>query len=304
VTTRYFTDAGDRQSVADRSDDLWPGVYTGLLSQHLIAGPDALFEEPGSGRLASQWLHAVQTDYGPGGQARMHRHPEREETCYVLSGEAQVVVGDEERKMGARGAVVVPAGVEHGFAAIGGGPLSMLEVHALEYLPPPATPRATESPRSSGATGIRILHGPSRYTLAASDSKESWSGRLAELYPNEDQNALEMWILTGPDYEFGRFRLGNLATRRMQITESVHGPGKTGFLHTHDDHEQLYYVAAGRAVVAVGEEERTLGPGGVAYIPQGVVHGYRTSGDAPLRLLDIHCRPAVKGVSHTSPPAL
>jgi quercetin dioxygenase-like cupin family protein len=56
----------------------------------------------------------------------------------------------------------------------------------------------------------------------------------------------------------------------------------------HPDHEHAYYVMSGHALVQVARDERVLGPGEIAFIPKGALHGYRTHGTEPVELLDIH----------------
>jgi quercetin dioxygenase-like cupin family protein len=54
--------------------------------------------------------------------------------------------------------------------------------------------------------------------------------------------------------------------------------------HAHPTHE-FYYVTSGRGTMIVGEEEREIQQGDLAYIPPNVIHSLRpTSAHAP-----IHC---------------
>jgi quercetin dioxygenase-like cupin family protein len=43
--------------------------------------------------------------------------------------------------------------------------------------------------------------------------------------------------------------------------------------HTHPTREEIIYVVSGRAEQWVGKEKRILGPGEIAFIPKGEVHG-------------------------------
>ena len=51
--------------------------------------------------------------------------------------------------------------------------------------------------------------------------------------------------------------------------------------------EEIIYVVAGRAEQWVGRESRVLGPGEIAHIPTGVVHGTYNAGSEPLVFLAI-----------------
>lgn len=40
----------------------------------------------------------------------------------------------------------------------------------------------------------------------------------------------------------------------------------------HHDEEEIYVILKGRAILAIGEEEREVGPGSVAYVPKNHTH--------------------------------
>jgi mannose-6-phosphate isomerase-like protein (cupin superfamily) len=46
----------------------------------------------------------------------------------------------------------------------------------------------------------------------------------------------------------------------------VYPPGYEGFLHYHDEQDELYFVHRGRARVEVGGETRELGEGGLVHV--------------------------------------
>ncbi len=49
--------------------------------------------------------------------------------------------------------------------------------------------------------------------------------------------------------------------------------GRAHAFHRHPTREELLYVLSGRAEQWVGKEQRILGPGEVAFVPMGEVHG-------------------------------
>jgi quercetin dioxygenase-like cupin family protein len=51
--------------------------------------------------------------------------------------------------------------------------------------------------------------------------------------------------------------------------------------------EEVIYVLSGRAEQWVDREKRMLGPGDIAHIPKGVVHGTYNAGSDPLEFLAI-----------------
>jgi quercetin dioxygenase-like cupin family protein len=50
-------------------------------------------------------------------------------------------------------------------------------------------------------------------------------------------------------------------------------PGRDHPFHKHPTREEIIYVVSGRAEQWVGTTKRILGPGEIAFIPMGEVHG-------------------------------
>jgi quercetin dioxygenase-like cupin family protein len=83
-------------------------------------------------------------------------------------------------------------------------------------------------------------------------------------------------------------------------------PGKAHAFHTHPTREELIYVLSGRAEQWVGKEQRVLGPGEVAFVPMGEVHGTYNSFAEKLIFLAILSpakapEPAIVDVSTDEP---
>ncbi|NJD04462.1 MAG: cupin domain-containing protein [Ruminiclostridium sp.] len=57
---------------------------------------------------------------------------------------------------------------------------------------------------------------------------------------------------------------------------------KTGF---HEDEEEIYVILKGRAILMIGEEEREVGPGSVAYVPRKHKHCMKCISDEKLEYL-------------------
>lgn len=64
----------------------------------------------------------------------------------------------------------------------------------------------------------------------------------------------------GPGFRKVRRALGVTA---FGVNGVVYPPGFVGFLHFHDQQDELYFVHRGRARVEVGDEVRELGEGGL-----------------------------------------
>lgn len=84
----------------------------------------------------------------PGAGAPTHFHNTADEVIVVLDGMLEMWIGDERRRVGPNHTVALPAGVPHGFVAVGSGPTRILaflpqagEAAATTYLEggPPAS---------------------------------------------------------------------------------------------------------------------------------------------------------------------
>jgi quercetin dioxygenase-like cupin family protein len=85
---------------------------------------------------------------------------------------------------------------------------------------------------------------------------------------------LETTVLTG------------LHGERMMMVLNTTLPGHSVPTHTHP-HEQIGMVHSGRAVLRIGDEERTVQTGDFYCIPGGVQHSDTVLGDEPFVMLDI-----------------
>ncbi len=64
-------------------------------------------------------------------------------------------------------------------------------------------------------------------------------------------------------------------------------PGQEHALHCHSGQEKLYVVMEGTAVVQIGEEVRTLSPGGMAFAADNVPHSVKNPGPGRLVVMAI-----------------
>jgi mannose-6-phosphate isomerase-like protein (cupin superfamily) len=58
--------------------------------------------------------------------------------------------------------------------------------------------------------------------------------------------------------------------------------------HTHAEEDDAFYILDGEMNFIFGEREENAGPGTFVLVPPGVEHGFRNSGDTPVRMLNIH----------------
>ena len=69
----------------------------------------------------------------------------------------------------------------------------------------------------------------------------------------------------GEDYGFRKVRRA-LGVTAFGVNAVVMPPGYQGFLHYHDEQDELYFVHSGRARFEVDGEVRELGPGGLVHV--------------------------------------
>jgi mannose-6-phosphate isomerase-like protein (cupin superfamily) len=64
-------------------------------------------------------------------------------------------------------------------------------------------------------------------------------------------------------------------------------PGEGPSLHEHD-YAELFFVLDGEATFSDGNDERTVGAGGVVIVPPGQPHAFVNRGSSRLRQIDVH----------------
>jgi mannose-6-phosphate isomerase-like protein (cupin superfamily) len=70
-------------------------------------------------------------------------------------------------------------------------------------------------------------------------------------------------------------------------------PGGSVRLHRHA-YDEVFVVLEGEATFTLGDEEHVVRPPEVVVAPAGVPHGFRSTGDVPLRQVDVHVNPVFK----------
>jgi quercetin dioxygenase-like cupin family protein len=71
----------------------------------------------------------------------------------------------------------------------------------------------------------------------------------------------------------------------MGVIEQIMGPGLGSPYHVHHNEDESFYILEGETRFFSGGKTWVLGPGGFAFLPRGIAHGFRTEGDVPCRSL-------------------
>ena len=83
----------------------------------------------------------------------------------------------------------------------------------------------------------------------------------------------------GPGFRKIRQELGVTA---FGVNAIVYAPGYEGFMHFHDEQDELYFVHRGRARFEVDGDEFELGPGGVVHVESTTPRKVTNAGDDEL----------------------
>lgn len=77
----------------------------------------------------------------------------------------------------------------------------------------------------------------------------------------------------------------NSAITRQSLAEATLPPRAETIAHVHPVTEEIYYILAGRGLMAIDDETRPVCPGDGIAIPAGYRHQVRNTGEEPLVFL-------------------
>ncbi len=79
-------------------------------------------------------------------------------------------------------------------------------------------------------------------------------------------------------------------SRRLTLGHTIIYPTGTTTGHSHDDMEEVYYIAMGNGIMVVGEDEYEIKQGDALYVPPGEFHTTKQRGNVPLVLVWVTCK--------------
>ena len=88
----------------------------------------------------------------------------------------------------------------------------------------------------------------------------------------------------GEGYGFRKVRQA-LGVTAFGVNAIVYPPGFDGFLHYHDEQDELYFVHAGTARFEVEGDARELGPGGMCHVSSTTPRKVSNAGNDDLVLI-------------------
>ena len=81
------------------------------------------------------------------------------------------------------------------------------------------------------------------------------------------------------------------AITQCSLAEEMLPPGAAVTPHHHRELEEIYYLIEGQGLMTVGDEQQEVSAGDAIYVPRGLRHSLKNTGDTPIRLL-VACGPA------------
>jgi len=78
--------------------------------------------------------------------------------------------------------------------------------------------------------------------------------------------------------------------RMSMVTEDL-PPHSEIRVHLHEREDEIIVIRMGHGIVTLGDREVPVGPGATVYVPQGVWHGLRNTGDSTLGMGALYSPP-------------
>lgn len=277
-----------RAYVTDVDDG--PGYWMIGICWRLLASG---VQTGGSFCLADQ---LVPSGTGP----RMHVHPQ-DEGLYVASGRCIFNAGGEVLEAGEGSFINIPRHNEHSFTVeedtrlvnfylpagfdvwLMGGAIPAERNDLTQPPDSPQPPHALIENLGYDYVGGRP-HASERATRAnpVATPPSRTSVKTAEIfsYDGAAWAVLADGVSTGGSY---------------CMFEVLMAGGRLEAPHLHDDADEVLCVLEGELEISLDGETSRVGPSGLAFIPRGTVHSYRSVGTT-TRILDIHTRPGFERI--------
>jgi quercetin dioxygenase-like cupin family protein len=197
--------------------------------------------------------------------ARPHIHRAHADAFYVLEGSLDFHVAGEQRTVEARGLVLAPPGLVHGFDV---GPNG--DRHLNIHTPGAAFAKLSRARRD----GVPVDAGADGDTF----SPPGDGGRPAT----------DAVVCPAGEGE----RLGDTTLKAAQpeisLLELEVRPGGGVDPHFHKGHSDSFFILEGELEIHLGDEVVNAVPGAYVLAPPGVVHYFRNVAEAPARVLNLH----------------
>lgn len=78
---------------------------------------------------------------------------------------------------------------------------------------------------------------------------------------------------------------------RMSMIAEDLPPGSAIRVHLHQREDEIIFIRMGHGIATLGDREVPVGPGATVYVPQGVWHGLRNTGEGTLGMSAVYSPP-------------
>src|SRR6188508_13576 len=212
--------------------------------------------------LALTWFRYGAGELGP----ELHIHERHTDAFFVLTGELSVALGPDgaHEARGHAGALfAAPPGVAHTFANKSAEDVTFLNIHA---------------PNMGFGDMLR----------ARRDGRDEDADRFDQHPPPADGGRPVADATVSPPDEGERVgsMVVKVSSEELDAVEIACGPAYGPGPHTHDNQVDSFYILEGELDFTHGDEVGRAEPGTFLSAPPGVVHGFKSVGDA--RFFNLH----------------
>lgn len=254
--------------------------------QHtLLIAPNDL---PERGHFSNSSMARVELlAIGAGGHVAAYQptDPMREQVFIILEGSVEFEIGPETITAALHDVVFVPPAIPRGFRATSEGGARVLRADWTEAgaQPRPGAGRAVLV--SEKRRPLVPTNGEGYLTVMPNPRQEGFPLSILG-YGASHINASNSLLLYPLDIATDRMTFtGNTRFARMGLSE-YRADGGTRW-HFHPDREQCFVILAGKGLVEIGANTVEVKAGDIVFAPRHVGHGYKTTGDEPLKFFEL-----------------
>jgi quercetin dioxygenase-like cupin family protein len=193
-------------------------------------------------------------EFEPGGQHRLHRHPNTAQITYLLDGTGEALTINGPVPVRAGDATYAKRNEWHGFRNTGSGNATIVSVYGPAALP--------------AQSGYETFEGEIDSSKPPRLAKTSLSEMQGDKALDEDAGFIGLgvfWLATKDTIGAEGFLLG----------ASTFEPGGLHEHHRHPNGDEFLFILEGGGEHLTPDDAVTLDAGEIAYIPAGEYHGYR-----------------------------
>lgn len=272
----YFNEAN--YTLAEPKDS---AIYHGMKTV-LYVHPDDLSETKhhSNSNMARIALHVLSS----GGGARPHRIDDfREQVFVILEGTVDFTVDGETLQARMHDVVFIPPGTQRSFSVNGAQTAKVIQAEWFQKGPRPD--KAGRAFVTSDRIRLPIkLNGEGFMTVTPNARQQGFQLSIVS-YGASHINASHSLLL----YHLDLPSRGNFTANTMMARVGLslyNAKGGTRW-HYHPEVEQAFVFLSGKGLMEIGANTIEVKAGDMVFAPRHVGHGYMTTGEEPLKFLEL-----------------